>query len=560
MSSPGWSTRRRTTCPRIPLGSPSGSNTAYQILRRRPGIDPDSEFAVIADRTDSAETVYRDKTADSRGDDGGPSFTYRVKAWRADDLSGWSRYARIDLPEDYVASAAPCPGDGYTPTPTAVTVGAVPIVVASTTADYFVLYLTHDLDGTEIELPVLVKPGEAGTTTLAENVVALPKERYRVEKYLVADPADVDGDCIDDISELADPLGMNPVNPAAAIALSDGAVAIPNQETFETLSHLQRHLKFFLFDMDTDRPGVYFQNTKTHLQHDALLDVLGIKWDPDRVTLGTMIYDPELIAPNGSLGVYYFHLQLLFNPFDLQNGSTVATIAYSLLAAAMPLLADNLALHIRDVALPAAEPELSELQLLRDSDIPLVFNEDLAPGPKFQALNEEEGYGLLRALDPGERPNPRDVVIYEVLPNELPRLAGIISTVPQTPLSHVNLRAMQDAIPNAYIRAALDRPDIADLIGAHVHYTVDAAGYSIRAVTKAEVDAHYAASRPAKAQTPQRDPSVTAITPLGEIGFEDWDGVRRQGGQRGRAGHPGLSRGNRPRAASQSRSISTTSS
>ena len=63
------------------------------------------------------------------------------------------------------------------PTPVAVAVTAVPIVVTSTTADYFVLYVKHDVDGTEVEIPVLVKLGEAGTTTLAENVEALPVER-----------------------------------------------------------------------------------------------------------------------------------------------------------------------------------------------------------------------------------------------------------------------------------------------------------------------------------------------------------------------------------------------
>ena len=104
----------------------------------------------------------------------------------------------------FAQGSDPCNGGGYNPTPVEVTVGAVPIVVTSTTDDYFVLYVRHDLDGTEVEQPVLVKRGEAGTTTLAENVEALPAERYRVEKYLVADPADVDGDCIDDITELND--------------------------------------------------------------------------------------------------------------------------------------------------------------------------------------------------------------------------------------------------------------------------------------------------------------------------------------------------------------------
>ena len=68
----------------------------------------------------------------------------------------------------------PCPGGGYNPTPVAVAVTAVPIVVASTTADYFVLYVRHTVDGSEVEFPVLVKRGEVDTTTLAENVAALP--------------------------------------------------------------------------------------------------------------------------------------------------------------------------------------------------------------------------------------------------------------------------------------------------------------------------------------------------------------------------------------------------
>ena len=62
-----------------------------------------------------------------------------------------------------------CPGGGYNPVPVEVTVDAVPIVVSSTTDDYFVLYVNHEVDGTAVEYPVLVARGEAGTTTLAEK-------------------------------------------------------------------------------------------------------------------------------------------------------------------------------------------------------------------------------------------------------------------------------------------------------------------------------------------------------------------------------------------------------
>ena len=170
----------------------------------------------------------------------------------------------------------PCPGGGFNPTPTAVAVTAVPIVVESTTADYFVLYVSHEVDAdTTVDIPVLVKRGEAGTTTLSENVEALPKERYRVEKYLIADPADVDGDCIDDITELGDPVGMNPVNPAASVDLSDGALAVPDKQTYDTLA-IYRTFKFILLGWDTDRPSLYFINAKQYPHHQTFLDDRGI--------------------------------------------------------------------------------------------------------------------------------------------------------------------------------------------------------------------------------------------------------------------------------------------
>ena len=178
------------------------------------------------------------------------------------------------------ADPEPCSGGGFNPTPTAVEVDAVPIVVESTTDDYFVLYVKHDVDGAEVELPVLVKLGESGTTTLAENVEALPKERYRVEKYLIADPADVDGDCVDDITELNDLGAMNPVNPAADVPLNDGAVALPDRATFETYAYADSDerlfLKYLLFDEDTDRPRVYFQNSNLYNSHGEFRDAIGL--------------------------------------------------------------------------------------------------------------------------------------------------------------------------------------------------------------------------------------------------------------------------------------------
>ena len=412
--------------------------------------------------------------------------------------------------------------DGYLPpAPTEVAITAVPIEVESTAADYFVLYASHDVDGETVWYPVLVKRGEDGTTTLSESVASLPVERYRVERYSIANPGDVDGDCIDDITELNNLGAMNPINRAATIEPALGALAIPDQETFEALAYHAPsgtlNVKFAIVDRNTDRPRTYFQKTTTNPYHDSFLNELGIEWDYGNTIKGMIIYDPELVAPDGSRGLYRYYYQ---DRVREQRFRSLVPRAYTLLAANIPLLHNNLALWIHG----RQQREIQdELPLYRASRMSLVLDDDVYGDPTFQALNLGEGYGLLRNLDSDERPHSRDVVIYEALPNELPRVAGIISTVPQTPLSHVNLRALQDRVPNAYIADALEDDDIGDLIDSHVHYAVNEDGYTLRAATQDEVDEHYASLRPAEAQTPERDLSVTSITALSDIGFDDWD-------------------------------------
>ena len=452
-----------------------------------------------------------------------PDTNYDVQL-RAINDEGESRWSPSGDGSTF-ATDDPCLVVG--PTPTVVAVTSVPIVVASTTDVYFVLYVTHELDGAEVLTPVAVTRGEAGTTTLDENVEALPAGRYRVEQYDVADPADIDGDCIDDLTELVVMGRMNPLNPAPAILRNDGAVAIPDGDTFEELSYTgpdtdYEYVKFALLDMDTEQPLLYFINSETHLRHPIVLflDAIG-HTDPDLpwAILGEIVYDPDLVAADGTQGVYYFW----FVRYDGRYTFKLLDRAHALLTGAMPLLGDiegdKLSMYIPNHRLPGYQ---TDLEMLRESRIPLLFNEDIYPDTDFLALNPKVGYGLLRVMEAGERPSPLNVVIYESLPNELPRVAGIITTVPQTPLSHVNLRAVQDSVPNAYIKGALDEQEIDDLIDSFVRYEVTADGYTLRAATKAEVDAHHAASRPARTQTPERDLTVTEITPLSDVGFDDW--------------------------------------
>lgn len=158
------------------------------------------------------------------------------------------------------------------PTPVAVSVKSVPITVTSTEADYFVLYVTHDLgDGDVRDVPVSVTPGEEGTTSLGWNLSGLPASRYRVEKYEIDDPGDVDGDCKNDMTD------PNPVNPARDIELKDGLNRLSTSAEWDAI-HFEtvgpgsaffgpgtEYLK--LYSTRLNPPSIYFMNAMTHWAH-----------------------------------------------------------------------------------------------------------------------------------------------------------------------------------------------------------------------------------------------------------------------------------------------------
>ena len=495
----------------------SGTVTGYQILRGAAG----TPLNIIENSTGSTSTDSRDRWASRPG----MTHTYQVKAVRGAELSHGSNQASVTIPQS-------CGGARFNVSPVHVAVTAVPIVVNSTTADYFVLFVRPTLEY-YFEVPISVTLGESGTTTLSDRLEPLPAAHYRIEKYPVTTPADVDGDCTSDIDELNNLGSKNPLNRAASIARGNGSVAIPDRATFKQLSYQGRYtsadihlrgleyVKFWIYGRRFDNAGIYFQNTETHRTHSSFsravsFPVIGTEFPIIGSMPGVLVFHPNVIAADGSLGVYRFE----FGAFS-KNTFTEILHAHELLAASMRLLENNLAYYpVPTYALPLYHLEKAKYDASR---INVVLDDDIFPDTDFISLNQGTGFGLLRVMALDERPNPRDIVIYESLPNDLPRVAGIITTVPQTPLSHVNLRALQDGVPNGFIRDALDDATIDSLIDSHVRYTVTGNSYTIRAATKTEVDAHYEASRPAAAQTPVRDLSVTAITALSDVAFGDWD-------------------------------------
>lgn len=395
----------------------------------------------------------------------------------------------------------------------------VQLTVASTADHYYVLHLRHQSTGS-YEQAASITTGKNGAIVLTEPLAAYPLDHYMVTEHLKSAPADTDKDGLNDMEEFADLGEKSPLNAAKSIDFIHGTVAIPDRATFKKLAfqdttggEVIEFVKFFIHNRDLAQPELYFINSNTYTLHTPFANAIGYTNDGTLMT-GTIAFHPNLVAANGVLGTYRFF-------FQPNNAFSFAYVqkAMELLAANMPFLKNNLCYYpLEAVGLPLYFQEEATYNASR---VCALFEDDLGAEIDYLVLNVAEGYGLLRVMGANEMPSSRDIVLYETLPNELPRVGGIITTVMQTPLSHINLRAIQDKVPNAFIRHALQEPGIDSLIGKYVYFRADPINFTLREASLAEVDAFYNGIRPAKGQTPLRDLSQTHIKPLDSISFAE---------------------------------------
>jgi hypothetical protein len=309
------------------------------------------------------------------------------------------------------------------------------------------------------------------------------------------------------------------------VTFEDGTGTVPDRATFDKLSYqgaevlIDTHLdglqfvKFQIDRTDAETTRFYFINTKTHRAHMMFMSAVGLPRDRETQMRGVLVYRPLLRAPSGQPGMYTYE----FEPNDSYSFEDV-DLAYGQLVAHMPLLGDRLGYYPMPGAMARYEREKPKYD---GSRIRVVLEDELYADIAYLPLNPASSFGRLRLMEPGERPTSRDIVLYKTLPSELPRVAGVITGVRQTPLSHVNLRAIQDKVPNAYIEAAWENAAIAPLIGKSVYYRVSPDVFELREASREEIEEHFDALPPNAPQVPERDLSVAAIRPLGELSFKD---------------------------------------
>lgn len=310
---------------------------------------------------------------------------------------------------------------------------------------------------------------------------------------------------------------------------------VPDRATFERLSRRDnvpgamgvREVKFLVTGVDTATPQLHFMDTKQHAFHfDFATQGLGLTLslqefnrqtyftDQRSFLAGSIIAHDAFERADGGTGIYTVE----FWPTDPVKVDKVA-IAYEQVRDGMTFTSDHVYYH------PAGETHerlyAEERAEFDQRQIRVIGTRDLFGNVTFSALNLGVGYGRLRLMDgSGPPPTVRDVVVFQTIPNDLSHVGGVITAQPQTPLSHINLKAKQNDTPNAYVKDAATHPDLQPLFGKWVKLEVTADGFTVEEISEAEAMQRLDALRP-DPQTPTRDLSLTEARDLDDLGLAD---------------------------------------
>ncbi len=252
---------------------------------------------------------------------------------------------------------------------------------------YFVLF-AKPVAGNDWELPVAIAKGSNAPSTLSDGRKQLPAGRFRVESFPIAKPGDVDGDGIDDLTELDGQPALNPLSAVTKLDPVDAVAIVPDRASFEKISYQGpdvardsylaglEYVKFFISKSDTARPLLYVMNTETWRAHPPFAQAVGISSGRGRGAPGEMrgdvTYYPKGMGPDGTPGLYRF----AFQPNDSYSFAEIS-VAFEVLANQMPFLAPKLAYFPHQGGLAYYE---QEKKLYDASRVPVVLEAQLIAG------------------------------------------------------------------------------------------------------------------------------------------------------------------------------------
>ncbi len=266
---------------------------------------------------------------------------------------------------------------------------------------------------------------------------------------------------------------------------------IPDRNSFDRYSRVLGSDRFSKFIIDVKTDEIYFIDVNIFKIHaDFVLGVLLKQaWTAENIREYNKNY--KRVKPRFILGYLTEHLKVNKMTFAFWEGDKID--AKGIVAVHKRLQETFFKKNL--IYRPDSPSQERIAKQVARKGIKTITNDALYKAAPYQAFNKGSGVGTLRIVKRGtsyeelifER---EDIVILQEAYPDISPVAGIMSTVFSTPLSHVNLRATGWGIPNAgYVKAFRDYKR---LDGKVVFYEVGDRTHTLRLATASEITAHKA--------------------------------------------------------------------
>ena len=229
------------------------------------------------------------------------------------------------------------------------------------------------------------------------------------------------------------------------------------------------HVLFVIDRKDQNR--IYYVNTKRYAFHKDFVN--GSYLSLER---GQEFFQNNYLKPNRRfiLGTIAFQTPLKRWTFEFWEGDLIP-------ANQIKIAADVIkASFFRPVAYkPNSIRQDDDSRAIAGLD--RVSQSDINKEQEYQALNVGRGLGRIHVipkLDDHVEIGFNEILVLDEVPLQLPPVAGLITSHPSTPLSHINLLAKGWGIPNAYVKNALTLLKQYD--GWWVEFDAKRDGYTIK--------------------------------------------------------------------------------
>jgi len=161
-----------------------------------------------------------------------------------------------------------------------------------------------------------------------------------------------------------------------------------------------------------------------------------------------------------------------------------------------------------------------------EGQVPIVGPNTPFGGITFQPLTTAVAYGTLRFVPAADlrssEVGPRDIVITDQVPNDIPLIGGLITEALQTPLAHVNILSRGRGTPNMALVDARRDARVAPYLDTLVRLEVTGADFTIETAVPEDAVEFWESRKPAGPPlAPRMDVQVRGVQPLEESSLVD---------------------------------------